>query len=93
MPNATINLIQIPAGTKPSRCEGPHCQVQIYKIPHPSTGRRHPVSVNVGIDERCIAPSQTSPGLGISHMADCPDAELFRSRRGAGVPRHARAER
>lgn len=93
MPNTTVNLIVIPPGTPVSRCEGPHCQMQIYRLPHPSTGRRHPVSVNVGIDERCINPTDTAPGLGVSHFADCPDAEMFRSRRGAGVPRHARAER
>lgn len=89
MPNA-VNLIVIPPGAKPSRCEGPHCRQQIYRLPHPSTGRNHPVSVNVGIDERCVAPSDTAPGLGVSHFADCADAEMFRSRRGAGAARAAR---
>jgi len=89
MPNATVNLIPIPAKSRPTRCEGPHCQMPIYKVPHPATGRQHPVSVNVAIDERCTWPTDTAPGLGVSHFADCPDAQLFRSRRGAGAARGA----
>lgn len=73
-----VTHFPIPSGTPAAKCRGPHCGRAIYHVLHPNTRRPHPVSVNAEIDAACIEPTATSPGLGISHFADCPDAASFR---------------
>lgn len=66
-------LIPIPARTPAARCRS--CGQEIYFAPHPSTGRMHPVSVEHEDAER---PTSLSEGQGISHFADCPNADHHR---------------
>ena len=68
-------FIAIPAGTPPSKCRG--CEMVIYFCTHPRTSRVHPVSV---AHEDAVLPTVTTAGRGISHFADCPEAERFRTR-------------
>lgn len=68
----------IPSGTPAAKCRGLNCGRTIYHVLHPTTRRPHPVSVNPEKDPACVAPTATTPGLGISHFADCPDAAQFR---------------
>lgn len=49
----------------------------IYFVPHPTTGRMHPVSV---AHADALVPTSTTPGLGISHFGDCKRADDFRSK-------------
>ena len=56
--------------TRKSRCNGSTCGAVIYWV----HGRRFPIAVNfVG----CNAPTNTEPGLGVSHYINCPNASEF----------------
>lgn len=68
--------IPIPARTRPTECKS--CGQTIYFAPHPSTGRMHPISI---LDDDAIAPSPLLDGIGISHFADCPEADKHRTKR------------
>ena len=74
MPVASYLVIK--AGTQPSSCRS--CRQRIFWILHPRTNRRHPVSVAV---EGALPPGRDTDGRGISHFADCPNAEHHRSKR------------
>jgi hypothetical protein len=67
-------MIPIPARTSPSRCRS--CGQTIYWATHPSSGRAHPVSIE---HEDAEAPTGLVDGQGISHFADCPNANDHRS--------------
>lgn len=70
---AAPRFIPIPARTQPSPCRG--CGELFYWAPHPSTGRRHPVSI---AEEGCEEPTPLLDGQGVSHFSNCPNAEEFR---------------
>jgi hypothetical protein len=70
------HLITIPRGLEAQPCSG--CGAPIYWAPHPSTGRAHPVSYNPDVALGCRRPTPYLDGAGISHFADCPDADRFR---------------
>ena len=82
----------VPAGSRPSQCNGPSCRATIYWITNPVTGRMMPVSCDVEGGE---TPSETTDrrqadlfcadvaihdGRGVSHFTTCPDAEFFSGR-------------
>jgi hypothetical protein len=69
-------MIPIPARTSPSNCR--KCSQLIYWVSHPSSGRPHPVSIE---HEDAIAPGREFEGKGISHFADCVNADEFRRAR------------
>lgn len=71
-----LHLITIPRGIESQPCRG--CGQPIYWAPHPSTGRAHPVSVDPDIAQGCRRPTGSIDGKGISHFANCPDADRFR---------------
>lgn len=71
MPN---QMIPIPARTPASSCRS--CGQKIYWVSHPSSGRNHPVSIE---HEDAEAPTSLLEGQGISHFADCPNADQHRS--------------
>jgi hypothetical protein len=71
---ATIKLLPIAARALEKPCG---CGETIYMAPHPTTGNAHPFSVNV---EGGLAPTQTTPGLGVSHFSNCPKAASYRRR-------------
>ena len=64
----------IPSATRPVRCT---CGRTIYWILHPTTGRKHPVTIET---DGGLPPTwfPASAGRGISHFADCPDAQKHR---------------
>lgn len=79
----------VPAGTPSTRCKGPTCQATIFFITSPRSGRPLPIHCDVDGGRR---PSMTNDrsqldafdggaeihdGRGVSHFADCPDAEPF----------------
>lgn len=66
-------LIPIPKGTPEAKCRS--CQQLIFWSPHPTSGRNHPVSV---ADPDAKKPTKTEDGQGISHFADCPNADKHR---------------
>lgn len=73
-PNATpkpIKLIPIAATTDWKVCG---CGETIYMAPHPSSGKRHPFSITV---EGGLAPTGTTPGLGVSHFTNCPKVQDY----------------
>lgn len=76
-------MIPIPIGTAGQTCT---CGEIMYKAPHPSTGRIHPVTVTPGppysaeTAEFCAHPTTEKAGQGVSHFADCIDAEQHRRR-------------
>lgn len=70
------SFIPIPARTPESFCRS--CGQMIYWAPHPSTGKRHPVSIK---HDEAEVPTPFHEGKGISHFADCPDAEQHRRAR------------
>ncbi|RYE93956.1 MAG: hypothetical protein EOO75_03180 [Myxococcales bacterium] len=81
---------RIPAATLASPCRG--CGESIYFVTDPDTRRPHPVSVAprgchaperevCERDERTGVEYTVSPareGRGVSHFANCPDADRFR---------------
>lgn len=74
--------IRIPAGLKPKMCDGPHCDDMIYFVPATEKRKATPVSVGIyhgkfGATFKGIAPTEKEDGAGISHHANCPDAEIF----------------
>jgi hypothetical protein len=66
-------MIVIPARTSKSKCRS--CGQLIYWAPHPASGRAHPVSVD---DDDAVEPTGLLEGKGISHFADCPNADQHR---------------
>lgn len=75
-------FIPIPPGAKPVHCK--YCGDLIYIAAHPTTRRPHPVTINVA---QGIEPTRTTFGQGVSHKADCKDAENDRAHPLAGVRR------
>ena len=67
------HLIPIHPGTPVSRCRS--CHQPMYWAPHPVTGKQHPVSVK---HAEAVEPTGIEYGQGISHFADCPNAEQHR---------------
>lgn len=72
----TSLIIPIPAGTGASQCSS--CRQTIFWAPHPSTGKKHPVSIECGFGR---APSNVADGRGVSHFSDCPNANDHRKPR------------
>jgi hypothetical protein len=84
-------FVVVPAGTRCSRCRGPNCTATIYWVRDPSTGRVSPIDCDVEGGKR---PSDTKDfgqldmltggeaevfdGRGVSHFANCVDADRFR---------------
>jgi hypothetical protein len=81
---AQSHLIPIPRGTGATQCR--KCKATIYFAPHPSSGRAHPVSVAPAIAAACVEPTALLDGAGISHFADCPNADDFRSTKRGSPP-------
>lgn len=93
MPTATSRFHTVPAGTKPSQCNGSTCRATIYWIRTPE-GRAIPIDCDVEGGE---PPSDTNDrnqldafsggsafvfeGRGVSHFTTCPDADEFRGGR------------
>lgn len=71
-------MIAIPAGTPMKRCGGKDCGRVFYWAPHPTTGNRHPVSID---HASAKAPTETEDGVGVSHWSTCPNADDFRTPR------------
>lgn len=65
----------VPAGTPVAECRG--CGAPIYWV-QTARGRLMPVICDA--DERCTVPTATEVGLGLSHFADCRDADRFRGK-------------
>lgn len=78
-------FIPIPPGAKPVQCR--YCGRWIYIAAHPTTKRPHPVTIDVA---QGIEPTRTTFGQGVSHKADCPDAENDRAHPHAGFRRYHR---
>lgn len=76
-------LFTIPRDTAPAPCTG--CRQLIYWIVT-AAGKRMPVSTRC---EGGLEPLADRDGHGISHFADCPEAEAFRRAR----PRRAESRR
>lgn len=80
---ADAELIAVPAGTKPSRCRGPNCGATIYYVERPKMRKGQPVPGQTSrIPVHCdvpggSSPDDLSPGAGINHFQDCPDAGAF----------------
>ena len=85
-------LYAIPAGTKSSICNGPHCGATIYFVMNPRSGRPMPLSCDVEggrppgakIDPAQAdifgAATDARDGRGALHFTNCPDAESFSGR-------------
>lgn len=69
--------ITIPAGTTPKRCRS--CKAEVYWVDGPN-GKRVIVSAAVGVGG--LPPTDTEPGHGVSHFADCPQAAEWRRKNG-----------
>lgn len=86
----TPTFIKVPAGSRPTRCNGPRCGAMIYFVHNPVSGRMVPVTCDVDGGKR---PSESKErgqldafssgealvydGRGVSHFTDCPDADRF----------------
>ncbi len=90
MPKQEPRLFIIPAGTRPSKCNGPSCGATIYWGRNPVTGRAMPLSCDVPggeppseskergqLDAFSNAEAQVHDGLGCSHFLNCIDAAIF----------------
>lgn len=67
--------VVIPAGTKGSRCKGATCGKTIFFTEHPKSGKIHPYFCDMAEGKR---PTETEPGRGVTHYADCVDVDRFR---------------
>jgi hypothetical protein len=91
----TTKLFTVPAGTPAGKCRGPSCGAVIYWIringvpmpvdcePGNVTGCRRPSETKDTSQRDMFSSNGTAAvydGKGISHFANCPDAELFRRR-------------
>lgn len=76
--------IPIHRGTTPSNCK--RCGAVMYWAPHPTTGNAHPTSVDTCIEPRCKEPTEHEDGLGVSHYANCSNANEFRGIGKRGSP-------
>ncbi len=75
------NAIRIPKGTAGFPCRGATCvNRSIYMVPPDSVGGKpRPVSLEpYGTALAGIPPTETEDGAGISHFADCPDADHYK---------------
>lgn len=64
--------IRIPKGTAPKPCRW--CKTPVYWVPSRAMkGRLESVSI-AGQPGECRAPTETEPGEGFSHLADCPQS-------------------
>ncbi len=63
--------IRIDPGQKAERCQ--YCAQVIYWGEHPSTHKRHPVSINGKYLSDARPPTHDRAGAGISHWVDCPN--------------------
>lgn len=64
----------IPAGAIPTKCKS--CSAQIYFAEQPS-GARMPIEVRSDVDGS-LHPSSSHGGMGVSHFAHCPGADVHR---------------
>lgn len=74
-------LVEIAAGAEQKRCG---CGVLMYMAPYPTTGNRHPFCIanpDGSAIEGAFAPTETTPGRGISHFKNCPNANTHGRRR------------
>lgn len=69
-----MTLLIIPPGTAPSRCRS--CGKTIYWV-KTAIGRTMPVSVQADKPDH-REPTTSAEGHGVSHFADCPDANRWR---------------
>ncbi len=75
------HAIRIPKGTGFMACRGGECvNRQVYWVPPDSEGgKTRPVSLEpYGTAQVGIPPTETEDGAGISHFADCPDADHYK---------------
>ncbi len=75
----TTRYIPIPPGTPAAPCKS--CPATIYFAPHPSSGNRHPISIDLKSFPLAKAPTATEAGQGGSHFIDCPGAANHRRRK------------
>lgn len=84
------NWISIPAGSRPVPCRGTGCNVPIYFVHNPRTGRMVPVDASVegakkpseakvvtGQLDAFGAAEEVYPGRGQSHFLSCSAAAEF----------------
>ncbi len=71
--------VRIPKGTSPVPCRGGTCgNREIYMVRGATRADADkPVSIAWYGAHTGIAPTSTEDGAGISHFADCPDADHF----------------
>jgi hypothetical protein len=74
----TERLWTVPVGTTAERCRGTGCDAVLYFVK--TKNSRMPIDCN---GPEGVSPTAASPGQGIPHFAVCPDADRFRSKRGA----------
>lgn len=92
MPNAVprnARFYDVPAGTKPTRCNGADCGRPMYWARNPTTGRAVPVdcdveggrtpSVNTNADQMGMfgVDAEVHDGRGVSHFLTCVNAAQF----------------
>lgn len=69
---------RVPAGTRPSKCSS--CGAEIFWIEHQGrTGKTSRIPVSIDAEGR--RPQDNQGGEGISHFADCPNADKHRRNR------------
>jgi hypothetical protein len=72
--NAPV-LFTIPAGTPQAACRSCHAEIYWVKT---KAGKNMPASIG---GPGCFAPEENEDGLGISHFADCEQADQHRKPR------------
>lgn len=72
----------VPAGTPGRPCREPSCHATIYFV-KTGAGAMMPVACNA---DKCMPPTATEPGLGISHYGNCTKPDRFRQPKRREVP-------